>query len=39
MVRIAKFLAILILTSAVYSVRIEDMKTELEEDVDNMTEA
>lgn len=36
---LSKFLTILVLTYSVLAVRIEDTKTELEEDIDNMTEA
>jgi hypothetical protein len=36
---LSKFLTILLLVHSGASVRMEDMKTELEEDIDNMTEA
>ena len=36
---LTKFLTILLLTHSASSVRMEDMKTDLEEDIDNMTES
>lgn len=36
---ISRFLTILLLTNQITAVRIEEMKTVLEEDIDNMTEA
>ena len=36
---LTKFLTILLLTNSASSVRMEDMKTDLEEDIDNMTES
>jgi hypothetical protein len=36
---LTKFLTILLLTNSASSVRLDDMNADLEEDVDNMTEA